>query len=243
MTEFQLVLIIASLAAFFTYLGAPLAEALDVPHLVISATLQFAAGVIMALVAFSLMPPAIRLGPLTWVLGAFFVGGLLYVMLEYVSAWALSKPDLAQDHSASLGLYIGILVDLLIDGIVIGIGSTLTIKTGLLLALGMSISTAPLAFVITATAKREGVPRQRRRFLSFLFIAAIIGGAMIGYLVLRNQSLEVRLILVALASGFLITTITQGMIPEANKEGEPGFAGVLFVGGISLYALMTLGLQ
>ncbi|NCC31929.1 MAG: hypothetical protein EOM24_07870 [Chloroflexia bacterium] len=243
MTEFQLVLIIASFAAFLTYLGAPLAEAFEVPHLVISAALQFAAGVMMALVAFSLMPPAIRFGPLTWVLGAFFVGGLLYVILEYVSVWALSRPDLARDNSASLGLYIGLLVDLLIDGIVIGIGSTLTIKTGLLLALGLAISTAPLAFVMTATAKRQGVPRKRRRLLSFLFIATIIGGAVIGYLVLRNQSLEVRLLLVALASGFLITTITQGMIPEANKEGEPGFAGVLFVGGISLYALMTLGLQ
>jgi hypothetical protein len=30
------------------------------------------------------------------------------------------------------------------------------------------------------------------------------------------------------------------MIPAANKEGEPSLAGVLFVGGLSIYALMTL---
>ena len=53
----------------------------------------------------------------------------------------------------------------------------------------------------------------------------VLAGALLGYLVLRNQSLELRIALVALASGFLITTVTQSMIPEANREGEPGLAG------------------
>jgi zinc transporter, ZIP family len=30
------------------------------------------------------------------------------------------------------------------------------------------------------------------------------------------------------------------MIPEANKEGEPSFAGILFIAGLSLYALLSL---
>jgi len=63
---------------------------------------------------------------------------------------------------------------------------------------------------------------------------------MLGYLVLQNQSLEIRLIMVALASCILITTVTQSMIPEANKEGEPSFAGILFVAGISINAFLTL---
>ena len=46
--------------------------------------------------------------------------------------------------------------------------------------------------------------------------------------------------LIALASGFLLTTITQSMIPEANRDGEPSLAGVLYIAGLSLYALMTL---
>ena len=33
------------------------------------------------------------------------------------------------------------------------------------------------------------------------------------------------------------------MIPEANREGEPGFAGVLFMGGRSLYGLMALTIK
>ena len=84
---------------------------------------------------------------------------------------------------------------------------------------------------------------KNRRLLSFLLFLCVLAGALFGYLVLRNQSQELRLILVALASGFLITTVVQGLIPEANREGEPGFAGILYIAGLSLYGLMSLTIK
>ena len=240
MGEFLLVLAISAVAAGLTYLGAPVAERFDIPHRVVSAALQFAAGVITALVAFSLMPPALYKGVTTWIVLAFFLGGVLFVAIEYISLRFLPSGG---DSAASPGFYIGIMVDLVVDGVVIGIGATLTLTTGLLLALGMAISTAPLAFVATATAKRQGIAERQRKRLAYLFVVAIVGGAALGYLVLREQALDVRMFLVALASGFLVTTVTQSMIPEANKEGEPGFAGLLYMAGLSLYALMSLTLR
>lgn len=243
MNDFVLVLVIASVAALLTYLGAPAAERFDVPFRWVSAALQFAAGIITALVAISLMPPAVRNGPYLGIVLSFFLGGMAFVMMEYFTARMQRAGPAAEGNPASLGLYIGILVDLVIDGIVIGIGSTLTFKTGLLMALGLSISTVPLAFVTIATAKRQGMPKKLRRRLGYLFFLCIVGGAMIGYGLLSHQPLEVRLILISLASGFLITLVTQSMIPEANREGEPGLAGILFMGGISVYALLSLVFQ
>lgn len=244
MSEFLIVLGIALLASFLTYLGVPAAEKFDVAHRVVSAALQFAAGIITALVAFSLMPPAVRGGPYGWIVLAFFIGGVLYVLLEYASSHVLTaRPATDGAGAPSYGLYIGVVADLLIDGMVIGIGSTLTLTTGLLLALGLAISTAPLAFVTMSTAKRQGMARDSRRLLGLLLPVAMTLGAVLGFLVLRNQSLEVRFVLAALASGFLITTVVQGIIPEANREGEPGFAGVLYIGGLSLYAIMSLVLR
>lgn len=240
MSDFLLVFLISGIAALLTYLGAPLAERFTVPFRWVSAALQFAAGIITGMVAFSLMPTAVRDGSYVGIVIAFFLGGIIYVALEYLTSRMLKSGADAKQEAVSLGLYIGILVDLVIDGVVIGVGSTLTLKTGLLLALGLSISTVPLAFVTIATAKNQGMSKNTRRILAYSFIGCIIGGAVLGFVLLRNQALEVRLLLIALASGFLITTVTQSLIPEANREGEPGFAGILYMGGLSLYGLMSL---
>ena len=247
MSEFWLVVAISALAAGLTFMGVPLAERFDVPHRIVSAALQFAAGIITALVIVTLMPPAIRSGPYVLAVLAFFVGGVLYVLLEHytkrIQADRLASEEAASRGEISLGLFVGILVDLFVDGVVIGIGSTLSLLTGLVMAVGLALSTAPLAFVTIATAKRQGMVAERRRLLGRMFVVALLTGSILGYLVLQNQPVEVRMVLVALASGFLITTVVQGIIPEANREGEPGFAGVLFIGGLSLYALMSLALK
>jgi len=113
----------------------------------------------------------------------------------------------------------------------------------LLIGLVMVLSMGPLAFVATAAAKRQGMLAEHQRLLGRVFVAALMAGALSGYLVLQNQPLGLRMVLVALASGFLITTVVQGIIPEANREGEPGFAGVLYIGGLSMYTLMSLALK
>lgn len=246
MIDFVLVVGIAGLAAGLTYLGAPLAERFDVPHRVTSAALQFAAGIVTALVAITLMPPAMRNGAYVLNVLAFFVGGVLYVLLEHYGKQAQARraaENSSVNGDITIGLFAGILADLFVDGVVIGIGATLDLLTGLVMALGLALSTAPLAFVTIATAKRQGMSSEHRRVLGGMFIVALMVGALLGYLVLQNQPLAVRMVLVALASGFLITTVVQGIIPEANREGEPGFAGTLYIGGLSLYALMSLALK
>jgi ZIP family zinc transporter len=209
--------------------------------------LQFATGIITALVAVTLMPPTIRSGPYALNLLAFCAGGVLYLLPEHYAAEARARRAACERSTGSdeisLRLFVGILVDLFVDGVVIGIGATLDLLTGLVMALGLALSTAPLAFVTIATAKRQGMLAEHRRVLGWMFVAALMAGALLGYLVLQNQPLGLRMVLVALASGFLITTVVQGIIPEANREGEPGFAGVLYIGGLSLYTLMSLALK
>ena len=79
MNDFVLVLVIASVAALLTFLGAPAAERFDVPFRLESASLQFAASIITALVAISLMPPAVCNGPYLGIVIAFFLGGILII--------------------------------------------------------------------------------------------------------------------------------------------------------------------
>ena len=243
MNEFLLVLAIVFVSALLTYLGAPIAERFDVSHRVVGVALQFAAGILTALVVLSLIPLAMNSSQQLLMILAFFLGGAIFIVFDYASARRLADKPEGGSNVASLGLYVGILVDLAIDGAITGIAATQTIGTGLLLALALGIEGALLVFVGIATAKEQGMAREQRRLLSVLFFATVMVSTVLGYLLLRNQSLELRLILISLAAGMLITTVTQSMIPEANREGEPSLAGLFFVGGISLYALLAAGLQ
>ena len=115
--------------------------------------LQFAAGIITALAVVTLMLPAMRNGPYVLIALAFFFGGLLYLLLECYTRQAQAEQSAGVrrrgSHRISTGLFA--------DGVVIGIGSTLDLVTGLVMALGLALSTAPLAFVAIATAKRQGM--------------------------------------------------------------------------------------
>jgi len=114
MNDFLLVLGIASIAAGLTFLGAPLAEKVDVPHQVVGAALQLAAGSIIAVVAFTLMPPAVRIALPLLIVPAFFVGGALFVVIDSLSAGRRSARPSTARRSVSLGLYLGVLMDMAI---------------------------------------------------------------------------------------------------------------------------------
>lgn len=239
MDQLLLLLLIGALAGGLTVLGAILGERVNAPRRVITGALQFAAGVLTALVAFTLMPKAVAEADAAAALAALFAGGVVYVGIER-AAQRLTRRSAG--GIAAPGLYVGILLDLFIDGVVIGIGATLTLLTGLVMAVGIATHTAPFAFVTIATARRQGVAERSRRMLTLLFGVTLLAGALVGFLLLRNASLTLRLILVAAASGLLISAVTQGMIPEAHREGEPGLSGLLFTGGLALYGLAALAM-
>ncbi|MCC6628576.1 MAG: hypothetical protein IT340_14390 [Chloroflexi bacterium] len=239
MNEFVLVIVIALVMAIPVFVAGLAAERVTVPPVVISAAWQVAAGMLVAIIGFSLMPPVVRDGLPMLVMLAIFAGGALFVLVDYlVTRRQPAGPTGSQAPSA--GLFIGVLVDLAIDGILIGVGSTVALSTGLLLALGMAVSSAPLAFVSIATARSQGLPPVTRRQYSILFGAAVLVGAALGFLVFRNQPEEVKNLLIAAASGFLITLVTQTMVPEAIRDNGARFSGVFFIAGLSVYALMTL---
>ncbi len=240
MNEFLLVIGTASVTAFLTFLGAILAEKLEAPRQVIGAALLLAAGSIVAVVAFTLMPPAMRVVSPLWSMTAFFIGGALFVTMDTVTASRQAAQPVAAKDANSLGLYLGVLTDMAIDGIAIGIGSAMTLGAGLIVAAGLAVNNMPLAFLTISTAKRQGLPLRQRRLLSSAFIGVILAGALLGYVVLTGQSEVVKSALIALVSGFLITMVMLTMIPEARQQSTARSLGIFFIGGLALFGLLAL---
>jgi hypothetical protein len=115
--------------------------------------------------------------------------------------------------------------------------------TGLVITLGMALSTAPLAFVAIAAAKRQGILAEHWRLLGEIIVAALMGGSA-PPLPRAPESTPGKADGVGGPDvGLPHTTVVQGIIPEADREGKPGFAGLLYIGGPSLYELMSLALK
>ncbi|GAA2760869.1 ZIP family metal transporter [Actinopolymorpha rutila] len=237
------VLGIAGLAAAITGVGAVLGELLTLSNRVVSGALQLAAGVLVAIVFVDLLPPAVRGLALGRVVLVFFLGSALFVLFDYASAWHTGRHGRGEPATGSASLFVGIVGDFLIDAVVIGIGAALDLGTGLLLAVGMAIAQAPLAFVAIATAKAQGMPTGRRRSLIMVFFAIIAVGVLLGYLVLKNQPETVILTLVAASGGFLITAAAEVMVPDAigflERKG-PSLTPIWFTLGLTGMSLFKL---
>ena len=115
--------------------------------------------------------------------------------------------------------------------------------TGLVITLGMALSTALLAFVVIAAAKRQGMLTDHWRLLGEMVVAALMGGSA-PPLPRAPESTPGKADSAGGPDvGLPHTTVVQGIIPEADREGEPGFAGLPYIGGPSLYELMSLALK
>ncbi len=242
MSYFLLVALYSVAAAALLYLAAWAADKVHLSQPAIAAALQFASGLIFGLVIISLMPDAIYNAPLSNVLPAFFFGGAGFVVYEYISdkrqAQASSGSELAV---TSKGFYLGVLLDLFVDAIVIGIGMTIDFRTGVLFSIGIVLQMVPVVFVMMSKAREQQLTQKSIRQLTWAGPLITIVGVIIGFTLLLNQPDAVVYVAMALASGFLISAVTQSMIPEATSDrSKPSLAALFFLLGLTLYAALSI---
>jgi len=242
MTDLLYILGIALVAAVITCLGGPLAETGTLSNTVVSGALQLAAGMLTGIVLIELLPAPMETLPLPAVAIALCLGAAAFVMFDYFSTWkAARQRDQVDPKAASVSLYVGIMADVFIDGAVIGIAASVDRAAALPLAVGFGIGQAPLTFVATAAARRQGTPLAARRRLLLTYAGAIIAGAMLGYIILQNQPENVKLMLLAGAGGILLAAVTQVMIPEAIEalhDEPPSLTGLMYVVGLAFFLLV-----
>jgi ZIP family zinc transporter len=242
-TELLEVAGVALVAALITCLGAPLAEVRTFSSPVVSGALQLAAGMLTGIVVVELLPEPLESLPLPTVVIAFCLGAATFVGFDYVSAWrAARQHDQDDPKAASVSLYVGIMADVFIDGVVLGIAASVDIAAALPLAIGLGIGQAPITFVATAAAKRQGTPVAARRRVLAMYAGVILLGAILGYLVLQNQPAQVKLTLLAGAGGILLAAVTQVMIPEAIEalhDEPPSLTGLMYVAGLALFVALA----
>ncbi len=239
MNGFLIVLALAALPALGNLAGGLLAEVVEVSPRTLSLALHAAAGIVLAVVGVELLPEALTAERPWIVILAFVAGGGFFLLLD--SALDLITARLGGEESASSwAIFSGVAIDLFTDGLMIGAGSAIDFRLALLVALGQVSADVPEGFATIANFKIRGVPRGRRMLLSLLFALPVLLGAMLGYLVLREQPDIWKQAILAFTAAILATLVVEEIMPEAHRGEEARLAALVFVGGFALFTLLSV---
>lgn len=199
---------------------------------------HLASGIVFAAIATELVPEMIE--------GRRYVPLLLGFVIGVGTMMAIR---LLNSHSGDeaarrpWGLLAATGIDLLIDGLLIGIGFGLVSSSGWLLTIAIAFEVLFVGCSLAVTLVARGM--SRRAAASWLCLIGLLvpGGAVVGYLVYGNMGSELQIAILSFGSAALLYLVTEELLVEAHEEGETTIGStLLFVGfGFSLVLSMLLG--
>lgn len=243
-SELFQVLLLALLPAAGNFLGGVVAEFVRTTRQRLSLALHFAAGIVFGVISIELAPRVFEGAP-PWV-GAigFFAGGAFYLLLESLIKKLTGESDSAssseQRMSGAWVIYAAVAVDLFSDGLLIGTGSSISLGLALVLALGQVTADIPEGFATVSNFKDKGVSRAKRLAISASFVVPVLLGALLSYLLLRDQSEAIQLAALAFTAGLLLVAASEEIIGEAHEAApDTRWSTLAISGGFVLFALVA----
>ncbi len=236
---FLIVLAYAFLPAAAVSGGGLLSEVTRVSRQALDIVLHAVAGTTLAIVAVQLLPRALAVTSGWLAVLSFIAGGLLFILIDYLTD-SINECYLgARGIRSSLVLFIGVAVDVIVDGLTIGAGSAVELRLGLLLSLGITLTNIPEGFATIGVLGSKGMPKHKRMLASGLLGVLVILGAAGGYWILSGQAEWLKMSLLIGTAGFLTTLVVESITPEAHVRGDVRLAAVVFVIGFALFTLIS----
>ena len=201
-----------------------------------SSVQHIAAGVVFAAVAGELLPQVLDIHkPVQIVLG-FGAGIVLMLGLR-----TLLEPQDASGAAADpRGLVAIVGVDLLIDGLIVGVGFAAGTETGVLLVIAMTLEVLFLGLSTGAELGQATWGRGRIIGVSAGLAALLIIGAAIGAFTLRGLSDAWLEVVLGFGVAALLYLVTEELLVEAHEVPETPLTTALFFGGFLALLLVEM---
>ncbi|MFW9990481.1 MAG: ZIP family metal transporter [Candidatus Odinarchaeota archaeon] len=189
---------------------------------------SFAAGLILSLAFFHLVPEAGELAGIT-AFQAIFAGFFAFFLLENVFVlhsgaeihYCMDQDDLTTSkHLERKGLmaFSGLAFHSLVDGIVIGVGFEVDPVVGLLAAVAVISHEIPEGVTSFALMRMSGMELNTSRYLSVVVALATPAGAVISLLFLQSLNDSTIGVLLGLAAGTFVYVAASDLIPETHEK-------------------------
>jgi ZIP family zinc transporter len=229
---------------------------------VVSGVQHFAAGVVMAALVGEIMPELRAEGHLVWSVVGFVAGALMVLALgaygRHNEAHARGELPPHNPRFGSLrrqtvtaataitlpvGMLGAVAVDLLLDGVLVGLGARLGATQGLILAVALTLEILFLGLSVVSELTEGGLSKRRAVLvctgLGLMTAVGAIGAA----LFLGSVSTTVMSAVLAFGAAALLYLVVEELLVEAHEERESvALGGMFFLGFILIYILASLEL-
>ena len=206
-----------------------------------SAFQHFAAGVVFSVVAIELLPDIRKQQHPFQVAVGFALGIAIMLILRFATAKLKKENDTEQDLPLPLLVATGL--DVLIDGILVGIGLNLGQKQGLLLTIALSTEFLSLGLAIALELLERGLNRPKVFSIVLGTCAFVVVGALLGSTILAHVQTGVMQAILSAGLAALLYLVTEELLVEAHEVKEtPWITASFFLGFIVFLVLgMTEG--
>lgn len=208
---------------------------------------HFAAGIVIAAVCTEVVPEAMATRDLLAVVIGFSIGVILVMTVREWSGEGARRSGRDEkgddDERVSLGMLITTGIDLLVDGLLIGLGFVLSSASGQLLVIAVTFEVLFIGMSLSATMSRSNVPVARIMCILLGLGGLILLGGTLGAWLLVGASTFFLSAMAAFATAALLYLVVEELLVEAHEQGETTIGSLLFfIGfGISLVLSMLLG--
>ena len=199
---------------------------------------HFAAGVVIAAVAAELLPNIHGRAPRVVVLG-FAIGVVTMLSIHRLSK-TIEKRDIGGQFAGAAGLLITVSIDMLIDGVLIGVTFLDNPDTGVIIAVALAIEVLFLGVAgVIALPRDIGVVQKLA--VPTVFGLLLASGVTGGVLALEGVTGAPIAIILAFGSAALLYLVTEELLVKAGKVPEtPVSTTLFFVGFLAIFLLDML---
>ena len=177
----------------------------------------FAAGVLIAVSFLHIVPKSFAMNAEA---PAYLFAGylLMHVLNRFLTAYVCDKPETAE-YALGLVPLLGIGFHSFLDGVVYSISFSVSMFTGVLVAVGMILHEFPEGIVTYTLLLRSGFSERRSFLLAFLAAAVTTPlGTLVSYPVVSRIEPSLLGLLLALSAGALIYVGATHLLPRAERE-------------------------
>ena len=214
---------------------------------------HFAAGVVFSVVAVELLPDIMKEHNAVATSIGFALGVAVMLGLKKLTGdeaeEAIAGEDThltekgesaAKTETVSFSMLVGIGVDILVDGFLIGIVFSAGAKEGKLLALALTIELLSLGLALASTMTQAKTPRLKTILTVAGLSLSIFVGAGLGATVLQHVSHETLEAVLSFGLAALLFLVTEELLTEAHEVPETPLITSSFFLGFLLFLIIGM---